>query len=363
MYDPKYNITTGINIFVNFGIEILLNIIILLLPIFIIPAIENFFSHLFHRKTRKENVYKDLLKIICIYLIFPFLLIVIVLSAFISVGLIMYNEYEQVHNFTIFFLKICTQLCILYIFLYCIGKSKIYANKILFFLSILLILYRIFTYHIRETIMTYELEEEYIIFLFLFRLTFLSCCSITPVTIYYIFCYFIKKLVVIRKKLIIYSYKEQKKIWKVIRIPLLLDVWEMENIIFSTSFFNKCPYIFVFIHIFWLLFELLSINIVIFYIYRPTYTIQKYIFYNITLKSGKQFNHIPICDLISKKEIIKVKIENELYYFNEKDVEKVCEEKEYKYSFSDKKIYIIKSILLWIIEICAGLLIFIKETI
>ena len=59
-------------------------------------------------------------------------------------------------------------------------------------------------------------------------------------------------------------------------------------------------------------------------------------------------------------------IENDSYYFNEKDVEIICEEKEYKFSFLDKKKYKIKCIFLWIIEICIGLLIiivkFIEET-
>lgn len=374
MYDPQYNIKTIINIFVNIGIEILLNIIIFLLPIFIIPTIENFISHLFQTKKRKENVYKDVLKIICIYILYPFLLIIILPTEFLGVGLIIMNRSEKLYNFTNFFLSICTLFCTLYISLYCLSKSKIInlynkicENKTVFIISILLLLYRIFIYFIWE-ILVYAPEEKItVLYSYLYILFFPCCLGIIPVPIYYIYCFFIKKTVVVRKKLINYTTTEdKKKIWEIIRIPILLELCEIEYIIFSFGFFSENPYLFISIHIFWLLLELLSINIVIFYIYRPTYTIQSYIFYNITLKSGKQFGRIPSYNLTKKKEIIEVKIENDSYYFNEKDVKIICEEKEYKFSFLDKKKYKIKCIFLWIIEICIGLLIiivkFIEET-
>ena len=170
---------------------------------------------------------------------------------------------------------------------------------------------------------------------------------VSAIMIYIVLCYFLKKAMFIRKKLISYTSGKQKLVWITICLPLILDIFEIEN--FHCIFSNI--YFFSSFHSFWLVLELLFININIFYIFRPYYVIENLTYYNITLKNQKQFTDILFSDYKNRNGIVKIKIKNETYFIEEKNIVKISEYRDERCKLLNKKFYIIKSFLFWIIEL------------
>lgn len=287
-----------------------------------------------------------------IYVIYPLVVIIALPLAYI-ISFIVINTLVMKIDFSSTLLKIYLIFCICYIIIFCINKmqlfkvqNKLLNNKFIFIICIVSSLCFSLDYFILLVLCGLEAKQvDY----FGRYIAYLEYCGIIIFAIisYFVLLYFLKKAVFIRKKLISYSSGKQRLIWSIICFPLILDVFEIENFhcILSDIYF------FSYFHLFWLMLELLTININIFYIFRPYYAIENRTYYDITLKNQKQFTDILFSDYKNKNGTVKIKVKNTTYFIFEKDIIKIREYKNNRYILLNKKFYIIKSFLLWIIEL------------
>lgn len=263
---------------------ILQNIVVIMLPVFIMPIFEYIFLHIIKTKKKKENVFRTVMQLTSIYIIYPLVLIMAIPFASI-ISIVVMNTLVMEIDFSNLLLKIYLIFCVCYIIIYCINKMQLFklhhkllSNKIIFIICIVSSLCFSFDYF--STLILWNLFETKQIDYFGGYVIYLEYCGVIVFAIisYIVLCYFLKKAVFIRKKLISYSPGKQKLIWLVICLPLILDIFEIEN--FHCIFSNM--YIFPYFHFFWIVLELLIININIFYIFRPYYAIENLTYYDIT---------------------------------------------------------------------------------
>lgn len=333
-------------------LELMKTELITLIPIVIEPFLESCFNRIIKVKKVKQKVIFDTIKLMAIYILYPFIMISI-FPSIVSVNILLVIKLYEIRYQLFVVLKLYLLFCMVYILIFCTAKIIAFiidlnlfkfGNTKIFVLSIVSLVFSKFY----EDIL---IEKEILFFGnhtgFMTKIYSFLCVSITPLIIFVCCCYFLKRMIFIRKRLLNFTQKWKKRIWWIICAPLILELLAVEYLVnLDLEWYNYQLWVLHFVVL-----TVLFININIFYIFRPQHAIVKEIFYDICLKNGREYTHVLYSNFIHNGNIIRVNVNDMQYFMEAKEIETIRKYEEEKFILLNKLYYIVKCILVCIIEI------------